>query len=174
MTTKKNKKIPSNTAEKQRKPASPRKMPKGKPFKGNDPVTGEKDERINRKGRPKSFDQLRALGQQLAEETFTIAGRPVPAPDGQPMTQVEAIMRQMMNDEKQRLDYLYITYGKPSERREVTGKDGAPLGSAALEWNTLGKYLSDGDLIVLEQAAEIVERARRAHEAALLAAETGD
>jgi len=77
MTTKKNKKIPSNTAEKQRKPASPRKMPKGKPFKGNDPVTGEKDERINRKGRPKSFDQLRALGQQLAEETFTIAGRPV-------------------------------------------------------------------------------------------------
>lgn len=157
---------PSNTATKQ---AKPRKMPKGKQFVKNDPVTGEKDERINRKGRPKSFDQLRALGQQLAEETYFKK-----APDGQPMTAVEAILREMMQDEKQRLDYLYITYGKPSERREVTGKDGSPLGSAALDMQTLGKYLSDGDLIILQQAAEIIERAQRTYNAAILAAETGD
>jgi hypothetical protein len=162
---------PSNTATKQ---AKPRKMPKGKQFVKNDPITGEKDERINRKGRPKSFDQLRALGQQLAEEISVNAGKPLLAPDGQPMTQVEAIMRQMMQDEKQRLDFLYITYGKPSERREVTGKDGSPLGSAALDMQTIGKYLSDGDLIILQQAAEIIERAQRTYNAAILAAETGD
>ena len=124
----------SNTAEKQRKSRKPRKMPKGVPFKKNDPITGEKDERINRTGRPVNFDQLRALGQQLGHElVLDRRGKPILSPDGQPMTATEQIMRQMMADPKQRLDWLFITYGKPAERREVTGKDGAPLVSPTLD-----------------------------------------
>lgn len=153
----------SNTATKQ-----PKKMPKGKPFKKNNPETGEIDERINRSGRPINFDQLRALGQRLGHElAHKSDGKPILSPEGQAMTTTELIMRQMMTDPKQRLDWLFITYGKPAERREVTGKDGAPLGSPALDMSTLGKYLSDGDLTILQQAAEIIERAQRVHETAL-------
>ena len=116
----------SNTAEIQ--PKKRKVMPKGKPFKKNDPATGEVDARINRNGRPKSFDQLRALGQQLAQElAMARDGKPMLAPDGKPMTIIELIMRQMMQDPKQRLDYIYIAYGKPNERLEHSGPNGGPI-----------------------------------------------
>lgn len=131
--------------------------------------------RINRNGRPKSFDQLRALGQHLGDEiVMGRDGKPILAPDGQPMTATEMIMRQMMQDEKQRLDYLHIAYGRPPLKQEVTGKDGAPLGSAALDLSVLGKHLSDGELQILQQAAEIIERAQHAQGSADTAEDTGD
>ena len=152
----------SNTAVKLRK----KKVPQGKPFaKGNDP-------RRNLRGRPKSFDQLRALGQELSHEwALGDDGKPLLAPDKKPMTITEAIMRQMMRDPKQYIDWLYITYGKPSERHEVTGKDGAPLGVPPLDMKALKEYLSDGDLEILQQAAEVMERAQRDHD---LAVQKGD
>ena len=46
-------------------------------------------------------------------------------------------------------------------KHELTGKDGSPLGSPSFSLKALGKYLSDGDLDVIQQAAEILERAQR-------------
>ena len=57
-----------------------------KPFVKGDP-------RINRKGRPKSFDQLRSLAQQIAHEVAKAGGEPVII-DGHSVTVAEAIMRQ--------------------------------------------------------------------------------
>lgn len=79
-------------------------IPNAKPFtKG--------DKRINRKGRPKSFDQLRKLALQLAhEETETKQGE---------MTAVEIILRQMMQDKKQREIFLQYAYGKVPDELNV-------------------------------------------------------
>ena len=65
-------------------------------------------------------------------------------------------------------------FGAQAPRKhEVTGKDGSPLGSPSFDIKALGKYLSDGDLNILQQAAEILERAQREHDQAA-AAPTGD
>lgn len=82
--------------------ASP--IPNAKPF-----VKGDK--RINRKGRPKSFDQLRKLALQLAHETTeTKQGE---------MSAVEIILRQMMQDKKQRETFLQYAYGKVPDELNV-------------------------------------------------------
>ncbi len=84
----------SNTAEKQRSIAS------GKPFtKG--------DKRINRKGRPKSFDAARALAQSIAHEEVTNS-------KGDTVTVTEAILRQWAASKDPRLQMYFfeVAYGK--------------------------------------------------------------
>jgi hypothetical protein len=76
-------------------------IPNAKPFTKGDP-------RINRKGRPKSFDALRDLAKQIASEPITSA-------DGRvKMTRVELILREMSisKDPRQRIGFLEIAYGK--------------------------------------------------------------
>ena len=51
------------------------------------------DPRINRNGRPKSFDQLRALAQQIAHETAKAGGNTVVI-EGHAVTVAEAVIRQ--------------------------------------------------------------------------------
>lgn len=66
----KKKKVSSNTAVKQRKGRT-RRMPRGRPFRPNDPATGYRDPNINRKGRlmPKSQRELnQVLDEIFAEE----------------------------------------------------------------------------------------------------------
>lgn len=83
-----------------------------KPFKkGADP-------RRNRKGRPKSFDALRKLAQQIAHEAIQDKG-------GKEYTVVEAIMRQWANDKKHQKDFIEYAFGKVPDKTEHTGKDGA-------------------------------------------------
>ena len=101
----------SNTAEKQRSCAS------GKPFtKG--------DKRINRKGRPKSFDAARALAQSIAHEEVTNS-------KGDTVTVTEAILRQWAASKDPRLQMYFfeVAYGKvPTESKtEISGKDGNEL-----------------------------------------------
>lgn len=62
------------------------------------------DKRINRKGRPKTFDALRALAQQIAHEETNIQG----------VTVVEAILRQWAQSKNPQLQrqFIEVAYGK--------------------------------------------------------------
>jgi hypothetical protein len=84
-----------------------------KPFKKG-------DKRINRRGRPKSFDALRQLAQTIAHEDIS---------DG--MTVTEAILRKWAGSKDPRLQMAFIeyAYGKPPQQVEnkVTGPNGGPI-----------------------------------------------
>ena len=70
------------------------------------------DPRINRKGRPKSFDILRAKASELANEIAKDKnGNPVKI-DGKEVTVAEMILNQMARDPKQRAEFLEIAFGK--------------------------------------------------------------
>ena len=73
------------------------------------------DPRINRKGRPRSFNALRKLALELSHETSTNK-------DGTTRTAVESILRQMANDPKQRELFLQYAYGKIPDKLELTGE----------------------------------------------------
>lgn len=73
------------------------------------------DKRINRKGRPKTFDKLRALTQMIAHETITTK-------DGQELTVVEAIMRQWATDKKHQKDFMEYAFGKVPDIQENKGE----------------------------------------------------
>jgi hypothetical protein len=85
----------SNTDEKQAKPGQ---------FTKGDP-------RINRKGRPKSFDQLRALAQQIAHERIA---------EGSTVTAAEAILRKLAHDNPER--FIEIAFGKVPDVQQHEGK----------------------------------------------------
>ena len=76
------------------------------------------DPRINRKGRPKSFDTLRALAQQISHET-------IEKDDGTKRTQVEEILRNLINANPER--FLEIAFGKVPQPVEHSGPDGSAI-----------------------------------------------
>ena len=82
-----------------------------KPFTKGDP-------RINRKGRPKSFDKLRELARQLSHETIT-------SKEGETLTVVEAVLRGLAKENP--VKFLEIAYGKVPDTVEHTGKDGGAI-----------------------------------------------
>ena len=88
-----------------------------KPFKPKDP-------RINRKGRPKSFDAARALAQQIAHEVLTGDGGKPLTVNGALVTRIEAIFREMSTSRDHRKQELFLAYavGKPKEQIEASGK----------------------------------------------------
>jgi len=99
----------------------------GKPFVKGDP-------RINRKGRPRSFDQLRRLVLSILQE-------PAKGKDGSPIiinghiaTNVELILRSAMQNPKFAQWVLEVAYGKVPDKLEVSGRDGAPLKVQAYDY----------------------------------------
>ena len=76
-------------------------------------------ERINKKGRPKSFDQLRALFQDIASETIEIQGKKY--------TRAQAIGIAMSMDKKHMREFLEFAFGKVPDKVEGTGEGGAIL-----------------------------------------------
>lgn len=75
-----------------------------RPFKKDNPETGEKDERINRQGRARSFDELRALFQEIANEEV-VEGK-------QKKTRLRKIGETLARNQKSMKDFLEFGYGK--------------------------------------------------------------
>jgi hypothetical protein len=83
------------------------------------------DPRINRKGRPKSFDALRDLAQQIAHEAARQGNTPIVL-GGHIVTVAEAILRRWASSNNPQLQkaFIEIAFGKVPDSVEVTGKDG--------------------------------------------------
>lgn len=80
------------------------------------------DPRINRKGRPKNSDQLKALGLSLLHEPARDKdGQPVVI-DGHVATNLEMILRRMMQDKRQSGDLLDRVFGKVKDETSLTGE----------------------------------------------------
>ena len=105
----------SNTAENSRNAT-------GKPFAKGDP-------RINRKGRPKSFDAFRELAQAISHEEAAKVGGGQLVINNHVVTVAEAILRQWAQSKDPRLQmaFIEVAYGKAPIRNELTGKDGGPI-----------------------------------------------
>lgn len=87
------------------------------------------DPRINRKGRPKSFDALRELAQAIAhEEAKDKSGKEIVI-NGKLATITEAILRKWAasGDPKLQQAFIEVAYGKTPTVTELTGKGGEPL-----------------------------------------------
>ncbi len=103
-----------------------------KPFKkGPDP-------RRNRNGRPRSFDALRKLAQQIATEDVKQGGEPVVI-DGHIVTVIEAVMRSLASSKNPRDRELFLkyAYGAPPTRTELSGKDGGAV-TINMSWGDNG------------------------------------
>lgn len=87
------------------------------------------DPRINRRGRPKSFDQLRALVQSVGNEVAVDKdGHPLLNPvTGKPYTRIELLVRSMFSDKRHFETVLQYAFGKPPDKVELTGKDGGDI-----------------------------------------------
>jgi hypothetical protein len=99
-----------------------RQQPEGKPFVKGDP-------RINRKGRPKSFDALRELAQQIAHEVAkTKDGQPVVIA-GRTVTNAELVLRRWIAspDARLQMHVMEVAFGKVPQTLEVSGPDGGAM-----------------------------------------------
>ncbi len=119
----------SNTAQKQ--------QPPGIPFTKGDP-------RIWKHGRPKSFDALRSLAQEIAHETAKAGGNIVTI-EGHAATVTEVIMRQWAQSKDPRLQqkFIEVAYGKVPDIVEVSGKDGSELPVVVLSADMLDKLKNE-------------------------------
>jgi len=74
------------------------------------------DKRINRKGRPVTFDALRTLAQEISHET-------IPGKDGNPYTVAEAILRKWATSGNPALQmkFVEVAFGKVPEEMKLSG-----------------------------------------------------
>lgn len=87
-------------------PTTKKKTPEGKPFnKGYDP-------RRNLKGRPRKFDEFRALALDIAEQTATTKDGQTILWNGQEITFAEFVLLSWVTDKKYLDQFAQIAYGK--------------------------------------------------------------
>src|SRR5574343_1938186 len=81
----------------------------------------ERKHQINRLGRPKSFDALRELAQQIAHETAQAGGNDVVI-NGHKVTVSEAILRQWAMSKNPQLQraFIEVAFGKVPDQVDVT------------------------------------------------------
>jgi|SRR6516225_307320 hypothetical protein len=79
----------------------------GRPFRKGDP-------RINRSGRPKTFEELRRTADMIASEM-------VPGPNGEMITRGELLLRSWIRSKNPLLQRSFVEYwvGKPPEKIET-------------------------------------------------------
>ena len=78
------------------------------------------DPRINRKGRPKTFDALRELAQSIAHEGAQQSGQPIVI-DGHAATVAEMILRQWATSKNPQLQraFIEVAFGKVPDKTEI-------------------------------------------------------
>lgn len=79
----------------------------------------ERKHQINRSGRPKSFDALRNLAQEIAHEVATSKSGDVIV-NGHKVTVVEAILRQWASNPKMQEAFMAYAFGKVPQPVEMT------------------------------------------------------
>jgi hypothetical protein len=89
----------------------------------------ERKHQINRKGRPRSFDALRELAQQIAHEEATTKDGDTLTASGHIVSVAEAIMRGWASSKNPQLQraFIEVAFGKVPDKVEMTGKDGGPI-----------------------------------------------
>jgi hypothetical protein len=102
------------------------------------------DPRINRNGRPKSFDAARTLAQEIAHEVALSKDKEPIIIDGHKATVTEMILRAWAQSKDPRLQMYFfeIAYGKVPIKAEVTGADGGPIQTQDIT-DVVNKLLSD-------------------------------
>jgi len=116
----------SNTARKL--PRKKKVVPEGVPFKkGYDP-------RRNLKGRPKSFDQFRALAKDIAEQIATTASGTALKWNGQEITFAEFALLSWATDKKYLEKFIEVAYGKVPDKLEIDDKRKAYLVVSPDDW----------------------------------------
>lgn len=123
----------------------------------NPPTNGldKRKEHINRKGRPKSFDKLRELAQQIANEIARttgklgadgqiIPGNPIVI-DGHIATVAEMMLRQWANSKDPRfaIAFMEYAYGRVPAKQENMNIDLTTLTDEQLQMLKDGKDLMD-------------------------------
>lgn len=93
------------------------------------------DPRINRKGRPKSFDAWRALTIEILREPAIDpkTGQPIVI-DGHIATNAEMIARSWLRDPKRQQALIETAFGKVPDRVEVSGRDGSAIEIKAFDY----------------------------------------
>lgn len=85
---------------------------------------GKGDPRINRKGRPKTFDALRTLAQQVAHEAALVGGEPLVI-NGHTVSVAEAILRQWAQSRNWQLQrqFIEVAFGKVPDDVHINDKE---------------------------------------------------
>lgn len=120
------------------------------------------DPRINRKGRPKTFDALRRLAQQIACEI-------VESEDGSTaMSRIQTVLHDWVTsgDKDKQRAFIEYAYGKVPNPVEMSGKDGKPI-------QTEDVSLTDDERAKRIAAILDAARARRDGQANSAASESG-
>ncbi len=108
---------------------------------------GERKHQINRKGRPKSFNALRELAQQIAHETMVDQ-------TGTARTVAELIMRKWAtsSDPQLQMRYVEIAFGKVPTPVEMKGDITANVTTQSAD--KIVKVLADAEANAARIAAE--------------------
>ena len=84
----------------------------------------DRKHQINKTGRPKSFDQLRTLAQEIAHEVAKDKSGHEVIVSGKRATVAEMILRQMATDPRRQQQFIEVAFGKVPQPIEHTGADG--------------------------------------------------